>query len=594
MAIDYIVQSTNDFFTKLDKIHRDLEKFSQNITERRDIVFNKLAQFNKTAEIISHQYDSNGSNSKVDLILQQTLQEISASINEWHHQIENNKKGVEFMRMHEKYLVVMVFGSVKAGKSSLGNFFAGKYFRKADFDNIYKCREHPVFAMQEKGREVGDIERDKDGDMWFSEGVTDTTGAIQYYTLSGLRWVDSPGTGALSKHDDTRNMEEMVNEYIPYTDLCIFLMNSSEPGLQADMKYIEKLSKDNQEAIVVITKSDINEEDEDETGNLISCWKAKSEETRKLQEDDICKRITENYPNISGEKFRAISVSTLLAKLAIVKHDEILYRESNLDLLMNILGDKVSDNAIKIKEEKPKKNLNNFINSIIEGENSFLGILGLDRSLESILIPIRNYQKTIKDNTKKISDNICSQVRQNVQRKLRQWAAEVDETGKGIDADRISQEISNIVTSLLQLELNNSLARIIDDYREQKTDNFKMSFETPNLEKQYTTIRHDYTEIRYEERDPRGMWEKFRGFFGKHYYKRCTDRKSIVKQVDIGTNVDELLEVLMPQVKKSVTASVQSELEHLQQSYFQPQEKYVEEMRQLLKELRVELLKLRF
>ncbi len=161
----------------------------------------------------------------------------------------------------------------------------------------------PIFAMQEKGRNIGDVEKDVAGDIWFSEGVTDTTGAIQYYTLSGLRWMDSPGTGALAKDGDTRNMEEMVNEYIPYTDLCIFLMNSSEPGLQADMKYIEKLSRKGQEAIVVITKSDFNEEDEDDDGNLVSNWRAKSPENRKLQEDDICNRIKDNYPNISSEKF---------------------------------------------------------------------------------------------------------------------------------------------------------------------------------------------------------------------------------------------------------------------------------------------------
>ena len=39
-------------------------------------------------------------------------------------QIQKNNKGTTFMEKNQKYLTVMVFGAVKAGKSTLGNFFA--------------------------------------------------------------------------------------------------------------------------------------------------------------------------------------------------------------------------------------------------------------------------------------------------------------------------------------------------------------------------------------------------------------------------------------------------------------------------------------
>ena len=137
----------------------------------------------------------------------------------------------------------MVFGAVKAGKSTLGNFFAGKKFLNALFDNRYKKISKPVFETEERGRDTGDVEKDSHGDTWFQEGVIDTTGAIQYFTLSGLRWVDSPGTGAVGKAGDTKNMTALVEEYLSYTDMCIFLMNSSEPGLQDDMRYMQKSSE---------------------------------------------------------------------------------------------------------------------------------------------------------------------------------------------------------------------------------------------------------------------------------------------------------------------------------------------------------------
>lgn len=124
------------------------------------------------------------------------------------------------MNKHQKYLVVMVFGAVKAGKSSLGNFMAGKSFLEAPFDNAFK--HHPFVPMEseESGRVEGGIEKDEKGRQFFKVGFTDTTGAIQYFTMSGLRWMDSPGTGAIAKKDDHLDMEKLVEEYIPYTDFA--------------------------------------------------------------------------------------------------------------------------------------------------------------------------------------------------------------------------------------------------------------------------------------------------------------------------------------------------------------------------------------
>ncbi len=59
------------------------------------------------------------------------------------------------MHEHEKYLVVMVFGAVKSGKSTLGNFLAGREWLKAPFDNVYKHIPPTEFKTQEQARETG-------------------------------------------------------------------------------------------------------------------------------------------------------------------------------------------------------------------------------------------------------------------------------------------------------------------------------------------------------------------------------------------------------------------------------------------------------
>lgn len=56
LATNYIVQTTNVFFDKLDRIHKSLENFSQDVNERRTMVFNKLAEFEENSLKISKKY----------------------------------------------------------------------------------------------------------------------------------------------------------------------------------------------------------------------------------------------------------------------------------------------------------------------------------------------------------------------------------------------------------------------------------------------------------------------------------------------------------------------------------------------------------
>ena len=595
MNKQYISQSVKDFFIKLDNIHNQLENFSGEIDIKRDNVFKELNYFEKFCLNKKSEYYPKGNKlNPIEEKLVNTIEDINENIKQWHHQIEKNKKGIKFMHSHEKYLVVMVFGAVKAGKSTLGNFFAGKKFINASFDNEYKHREHSIFATEEKGRDTGGIEKDDNGNFWFKEGVTDTTGAIQYFTLSGLRWMDSPGTGALEKDNDKRNMEEMVNEYIPYTDFCIFLMNSSEPGLMADMKYIKKLSREEQEEIVVITKSDYVYEDEDENGFEIIEERAKTPEDRKMQEDDILQRLHETYPEVPVNKFRAISISTKLANLAIKNNDEQKYKDSNLDKLMMILSNKVSENIIELKEKKPKQNLNNFIESVIIEKEDFKGINELEEQLNGILEPIDEYKETIREKTKKLQNSIRLKIKNEVDKFSQEWVDEVNKTNSNIDDRFLSEKIMKIAHSILQQEINDNIANIIDNYQEQRIKIVETTFDIGGIEKKHTTIKTQYEEVYYETRDPEGILENIRSFFGKVYETRKTRSRTITKDVDLGTNILDYMDKLMPALEQWINEQVQEALDNLQKTYFLPQEEYINQMQDELILLKNKLNSLKF
>ena len=584
--LSYITKTVDEFFVKLDKMQTDLAKFSQSLDNRSDQIPTLLKNFETTVFNPTANGKTSGGNA-VEQAVKKSLDNIRAIIETWRDKIEADRKGKQFIKKNEKYLVVMVFGAVKAGKSSLGNFFAGKKFFNAPFDNHYKKISKPIFETEESGRDTGDVEKDSHGDTWFQEGVIDTTGAIQYFTLSGLRWVDSPGTGAVGKGGDTKNMTKLVEEYLSYTDMCIFLMNSAEPGLQDDMRYMSRLSKEGQEALIVITKSDFPDEDEDDEGNLISVLMPKTAENRKLQEDDICKRVKISYPDIDEDKFRAISISTALASEAVEQEDDEKFKSSHLDMLMKILGDKVSDNAISRKQENPRRLLNSFVDSVVEGLQQF------ETDVDNILAQVEKYKKDMDNMARLIVSNVTREVRAEISSKSNEWNRSVRRDGY-ISNDDINSAVSDILKTALQTEINLQMRRVIEDFQATEMQTVKSNISAVALEKKTTQIAHSYNESYTVTREPKGIIETVRSWFGKKYYTVEQTTHTEYETIDLGTNLNEFLNSLMPQVESYAKQQANENLERLRDSYFVEREKFAGNMRDAIKKLREGLLALKF
>ena len=587
--MSYITQTVDDFFAKLDKMQGDLAKFSQNLDRRSEQIPALLKNFEQTIFSSSDKKISGGN--AVERAAQKSLDNMQAVFATWSDKIESDRKGKQFIKKNERYLVVMIFGAVKAGKSTLGNFFAGKKFFNAPFDNRYKKIPKPIFETEEKGRDTGDIEKDSHGDTWFQEGIIDTTGAIQYFTLSGLRWIDSPGTGAVGKAGDTKDMTALVEEYLSYTDMCIFLMNSSEPGLQDDMRYMQKLSRAGRDALIVITRSDKTKSKvvTDEFGNkkLGSELIPKPDETRRLQENDICARVKETYPEIDANKFRAISISTALANDAIDTTDDEKFKASGLDKLMKILGDKVSDNAIARKQENPRRLLNTFVDSVVDDLKNF------DADLNEMTAAVEKYKADMAQMTALIVTNVSREVRSEVSARANEWNRQV-KRGSKIDNEAISAEVSKILQDALNTEIDSQMRRVIEDFQSTEFKTVKANISAAALEKKTVQIAHTYTESYTVERDPDGLWENFRSFLGKKYYRVESDTRTEYQTVDLGTNLDEFLDSLMPQVEEYAKNQASESLAELREKYFVERENFARKMRGEIDKLRGELLALKF
>ena len=582
--MSYITQTVDEFFVKLDKMQNDLAKFSQNLDRRSEQIPTLLKNFEQKVFATGNKKISGGN--AVERAAQKSLTNMRAVVETWRDKIEADRKGKQFIKKNEKYLVVMVFGAVKAGKSTLGNFFAGENFFNAPFDNHYKKISKPIFETEESGRNTGAVTRDEHGDLWFQVGVIDTTGAIQYFTLSGLRWIDSPGTGAVGLAGDTKNMTALVEEYLSYTDMCIFLMNSSEPGLQDDMRYMQKLSRDGQEALIVITKSDCNEEDEVD-GKLVSVLVPKPADVRKLQEDDICARVKEAYPEIDAQKFRAISTSTALASEAVAEENDEKFRASGLDKLMKILGDKVSDNAIARKQENPRRLLNSFVDSVVDDLKNF------DADLDAMTSAVEKYKADMERMTTLIVTNVSREVRSEVSARANEWNRQV-KRGENISNEAVATAVTKILRDKLNEEINLQMSRVVEDFQSREFTTVKANIAAAALEKKTAQISHTYTDSYTVERDPEGLWEHFKSFFGAKYHRVEHETRTEYQTIDLGTNLDEFLNSLMPQVEEYSKTQAAESLAELREKYFVERETFSRNMRGAIDKLRGELLALKF
>lgn len=593
MGTEYFARLTEDFFTGLDRAGQQLKNFAGETDTRRDKVFEELKGFAQSCSKEKTAYAD--SKNEIEKAVGAVIEEVGEAVAAWQDKLVSSKKGTAFMHKHEKHLVVMVFGAVKAGKSSLGNFFAGREFRKAAFDNAYKKRPFTVFETEETKRDYGGIVADKEGHSWFAEGFVDTTGSMQYFTMSGLRWLDSPGTGAVVKageNQDGRTMEDMVKEYIPYTDLCIFLMNSSEPGLQEDMKYIKLLEKENQTALVLITKSDINDEDIDEQGNLIARIVPKTPKVRTQQESFICQQIKEACPEVAEDKYQALSISTWLAKEALKDGDEEKMRGSQIDKLMQLIREKTAENIIALKERRPKESFNLFVDSII-GDEETESIAGLEKQLTDILGNIRGKQQEIEEKKKSTIKYLKSTAINKAFSDLRKMARQVGQN-KAISDKDISDKLQEVISPLLQKEINDAVKKLIKGYREQRMQTLKLDLKAGGLHKEEETIEQEYTVSTYVSRSPEGIWENIRSFFGKTYYTLVTERRTHTQKVDLGTNIDSYLEKIRPVMEKEFTAYINSSFDMIKTSYFQPQEEYLSKLQKELKQLKEKLRGLKY
>lgn len=279
----------------------------------------------------------------------------------WRERLQHRDKGLAFRQGFEDSLLVFVFGKVKSGKSSLGNYMAwGQTDPTQQTKDSLPANQHPTwFSHENTEAENGDAPREAEQNQQFRVDGTEATSSIQGFRLPGLTWVDSPGLHSVKQCNG-----KLAQEYVQHADLILYTMSSSAPGRASDLQEIRQLLDQKKQTLLLITGSDTPDEDwDDENDRMVIKGKMmKPALTRLAQRDYVAKEL--NADGIARENVEIISISAQVAQRFF--DDEQHMAESGMAQLFATLHTLSHAEGVRIKRHVPLNNFHKFLTVCID------------------------------------------------------------------------------------------------------------------------------------------------------------------------------------------------------------------------------------
>jgi len=313
-------------------------------------------------------------NKKLSEMLHVATSSMKQSSHQWVQSFDALLQQEKFNSDLKDNFIVIIYGKVKAGKSSLGNFIAQQSPNPEDL----------VFFKYDESGQKECIQKLEEIDVTqFATDNLECTNSIQGFKLNGMAWIDTPGLGSMVKENG-----ELAKKYIDSADYIIYPTPSDTPFQADEIQQVGELFEQHKKVTVCITKSDKMKKMKDDdgeyirkNGRTIRSSVNKPEESRQEQEEYVRKAIA-NMNQDDSLLGDVLSISVRTAKTGIEKDDSVFFAGSNMSQFYSLLTDVVQNKAAQLKENAPVHRLIAFIDGNILGDD--------DQSLS-----INNVRKTV-------------------------------------------------------------------------------------------------------------------------------------------------------------------------------------------------------
>lgn len=292
----------------------------------------------------------------------------------WLQATDTLRKNTDFREKHSDSLLIYVYGKVKSGKSSLGNFVAyGRHDPSADdiarlpqvsFDveaEAASCGEVDVETLDKIRLQKEGTQREKK----FLVDFLEATACIQYFTKPGLTWVDSPGI-----HSTTLTNGKLAQEYLDSADLVLYTTRARNAFQDADRAELVHIMRKGKPFILLITRSDACEADVDEQGNIIRTLRMlPSDDQKRVKGWGVASLLeTLNTNNVSCSEACLEENTLVISSLYAEKNpDNTGWKTSGMADFCQKVQSIAQSEGVKIKREAPLKNIVSQIERIEQG-----------------------------------------------------------------------------------------------------------------------------------------------------------------------------------------------------------------------------------
>ena len=316
----------------------------------------------------------------------------------WQKKITTQDTGVHFRAGFNDSLLVFVYGKVKSGKSSLGNYMAWGHTDPTDQQKskIKKELQPVYFSGQKTEVKGGDVAKEAEIKKEFRVGATEATSSIQGFSLDGLTWIDSPGLHSINQENG-----DLAKDYVEHADLILYTMKSDSPGRESDLNEILNLYRTDKKIILLLTGSDDVAHDwDDEKDEMISTTVMKDRQ-RRLDQQKYVRSALEKIPELAG-KTNNIEILSFSARYAQENEGQVdNFADSGMGQLFAALGKIAREDGVKLKHRTPMLNFKNFLTDFMSDLENYAQLIvdfqqPIERIQKSIPIQINEHKRLIQ------------------------------------------------------------------------------------------------------------------------------------------------------------------------------------------------------
>ncbi|HIF9164000.1 TPA: dynamin family protein [Photobacterium damselae] len=408
----------NQFIEALETFDADFRVVSgkeEALKHKKDALQDALRQ------ALSVKFSRINQDNKLYQLSEQLKKSVSLSIDEWDQKLEAASPMKALSEQYQDRIIFLVFGKVNAGKSSFCNFLTSQF--DASQTKRFRFENGQVQYFDED----------------FAEGVVETTVMIQGVELgNNLVLLDAPGLHSVNDENG-----DLTRRFTDSADAVLCLTPSSSPGQVQELKDLKQELEKKKPIQPIITRSDMIDEDE-ENGVIIQILKNKSQDVRRIQEEDVIQRVRDL--NLSVPVKPAVSISIFAYKTYC--DSDNAFSEAGLDRLFESL-ECIINEAKTYKVRKAEQQIINFLDTDVLGS--------LNQHVKPQVDKLINDSQEVIDDLRQrktaLSLEIANAIIVNI-------PDIVERHAQSRNKEAMSQEINQ----LLEHSINDSLQKVLSEY----------------------------------------------------------------------------------------------------------------------------------